>query len=62
LCSASPSRANASLKGADHQWSDGVTRQCTAAGLCRITVNGEVREHQLAIGTEAQAFCLVKAA
>src|SRR5262245_14044439 len=29
---------------------------------CRITVNGEVREHQLATGTEAQAFCLVKAA
>jgi hypothetical protein len=29
---------------------------------CRITVNGEVREHQAAAGTDAQAFCLVKAA
>jgi hypothetical protein len=29
---------------------------------CRITVNGEVREHQDATGTRAQAFCLVKSA
>jgi hypothetical protein len=29
---------------------------------CRISVNGEVREHQTATGTDAQAFCLVKAA
>jgi hypothetical protein len=29
---------------------------------CRITVNGEVREHQEATGTRAQAFCLVKSA
>ena len=29
---------------------------------CRISVNGEVREHQSATGTDPQAFCLVKAA
>lgn len=29
---------------------------------CRITVNGEVREQQSATGTDATAFCLVKAA
>ena len=29
---------------------------------CRIIVNDEVREHQVATGTKAQAFCLVKAA
>lgn len=29
---------------------------------CRITVNGEVREQQIATGADATAFCLVKAA
>lgn len=29
---------------------------------CQISVNGEVREHQSATGTDPQAFCLVKAA
>jgi hypothetical protein len=29
---------------------------------CRITVNGEVRDTQTSTGSEAQVFCLVKAA
>ena len=29
---------------------------------CRITVNGELRDHQAADGASATTFCLVKAA
>lgn len=29
---------------------------------CRITVNGDVKDEQVAVGHHAQAFCLVKAA
>jgi hypothetical protein len=29
---------------------------------CRITVNGELRDHQTADGASATTFCLVKAA
>ncbi|BAX93193.1 MmpS family transport accessory protein [Mycobacterium shigaense] len=39
-----------------------VAQGDSSALRCRITVNGELREQQGATGTDATAFCLVKAA